>query len=322
MASRPAHDPYRRLPSLVFELLRAERPADVRALIERDLRLIVPHDDAIVEEAPADDLRPALVDGDDAREALAARLAAAGGLAGLAVHRRAPVRADETFDDPALRDLAGAIARRGEACIVLPLLAHGVALGTVTLRRTGGPFTDRDVEVLHGAAELAALALHDAHVRGELRRLAYTDALTGLPNRRGFETTLDATLADGPAALLFVDLDGLKETNDLLGYEAGDRLLVEVAQVLATTLVGNETAARLGGDEFVTVVPGADEETARRRAAALTAAIEAAPLPAEIAVHYRGASVGAVTSLPADSAAELLRRAGAEMRARKRDRKS
>jgi len=96
--------------------------------------------------------------------------------------------------------------------------------------------------------------------------MAYTDALTGLPNRRGLNAALAHALrycgSDAVLAVYLLDLDGFKAVNDRLGHDAGDELLVQVGQRLHQQLRRNDIIARLGGDEFVIVagsLPGEAE---------------------------------------------------------------
>lgn len=87
------------------------------------------------------------------------------------------------------------------------------------------------------------------------RRLALTDRLTGLPNRRHLELHLDRVLVDGaprPLSLVLFDVDDFKGFNDRHGYPAGDRVLAAVATVFSKASA-NAFAARLGGDEFVVI---------------------------------------------------------------------
>lgn len=109
----------------------------------------------------------------------------------------------------------------------------------------------------------------------EIERLAYSDELTGLPNRRllidRLQHAMDRELRDGSlGALLFIDLDHFKTVNDSLGHQVGDGLLREVTARLARTLRTEDTLARMGGDEFVVLLEALDSnpEAAAEYAAA------------------------------------------------------
>lgn len=96
-------------------------------------------------------------------------------------------------------------------------------------------------------------------------KLAQHDILTGLPNRSLLNQRLKQILAqaqrDGThVACLFLDFDHFKRINDTLGHDAGDQLLMAIAQRLASAVRESDTVARLGGDEFVVVLPGLDPE--------------------------------------------------------------
>ena len=99
----------------------------------------------------------------------------------------------------------------------------------------------------------------DAYAEVDLRRLAYRDHLTGLPNRLAMADRIEAALARSrregtSAALLFVDIDGFKRVNDTLGHVAGDELLRLVAARLRALGDDRITAGRHGGDEFLLLV--------------------------------------------------------------------
>jgi diguanylate cyclase (GGDEF)-like protein len=101
----------------------------------------------------------------------------------------------------------------------------------------------------------------------EQERLAVTDGLTGLHNRRFFEEMLRleaerAVRGDFPLALLVADLDHFKDVNDAHGHQSGDVVLIEAAARLKKSLRAGDVLARYGGEEFVAILPDAGRETA------------------------------------------------------------
>ena len=115
-----------------------------------------------------------------------------------------------------------------------------------------------------------------AEVR-RLRRLAETDALTELPNRRWWGTfrrrMARANRRDGQPAVIFVDVDDMKRINDAQGHLEGDRRIVRIARALARTVGKGRSVVRFGGDEFIVPLPVANVRAARQLAAALLDAV-------------------------------------------------
>lgn len=166
----------------------------------------------------------------------------------------------------------------------------------------------------------------------ELRRAAYRDSLTGLPNRHAFRESLDQRLQaqqfrGGELALLFLDLDEFKQVNDSLGHDAGDLILNEFAARMRTQvsqLAGpNALLARFGGDEFVVLIEGA--EVAVRAAELAQALLDALrrPFPLGDRQIVLGASIG-ITLYPRDAqqAGMLLKHGDIAMYQAKQDGKN
>jgi diguanylate cyclase len=119
--------------------------------------------------------------------------------------------------------------------------------------------------------DVAALRREIAALRqevGELTRLARTEPLTGLANRRGWDEQLDRELAQArrsgrPVSVALLDLDDFKGFNDAHGHQAGDRLLVAAAAAWQGQLREGDVLCRWGGDEFAALLPDCSEDEAR-----------------------------------------------------------
>lgn len=156
-----------------------------------------------------------------------------------------------------------------------------------------------------------------------LAELAHFDALTGLPNRRAFDATLEdqwtLTSRDGIDSYVVVaDLDGFKQLNDQHGHAIGDEALRQVGNALRRTVRATDVVARLGGDEFgIILIRCGGEAAAVGFEAELCERIEHAcrPLPSVVSV-----SVGHASLRASVSAAAALHEADLSMYAKKRQR--
>jgi diguanylate cyclase (GGDEF)-like protein len=147
--------------------------------------------------------------------------------------------------------------------VVVPLSADGQTFGAVVLEhgtRRAGRVERRVVAMATQFASHAALALRNSWLLQQVQKLAETDGLTGLANRRTFQTTLERELSRAarsgdPVTLLMLDIDHFKSLNDRHGHQAGDEVLKLVSEVLASACRDFDTAARYGGEEFAVVLP-------------------------------------------------------------------
>ena len=174
-------------------------------------------------------------------------------------------------------------------------------------------------EALEEKVRLRTLELEAANRALDMQ--ARTDALTGLLNRRGFESQMAFALAlarrsQRDLSLIAVDVDHFKRVNDTYGHEAGDEVLRRLGQTLAARLRSSDVVARLGGEEFVALLPDTDLTGAQAIAQALVDAMaeQHDPVVGRITVS---AGVGTMRDLQ-DTGADMLRRADAALYEAKR----
>jgi diguanylate cyclase (GGDEF)-like protein len=170
-----------------------------------------------------------------------------------------------------------------------------------------------------GASELMILlgvAVSSAVLVGWLVRaadLAEVDFLTGLSNRRGFESAAEALLRGRAGhhqlALVLIDLDDFRSINERYGHAGGDNLLLALARYWTSVVPAEAVLARHGGDEFVLLLPDADPERLEQVITAMRAAPQVTTFSAGLAFSTRGESVSMLLSR-ADSAVYEAKRAG------------
>ncbi|KFZ36812.1 diguanylate cyclase [Shewanella mangrovi] len=183
----------------------------------------------------------------------------------------------------------------------------------------------RLTRAIRQAQQRAAMAQELKHSHEQLKQLAELDSLTQLANRYGFETFLHRELAkarcqQSQLAIILLDLDDFKQVNDILGHQAGDHLLEQVAARLLKLIPPKGMIARIGGDEFVAVLSGDTlvaeaEQWAQRLLKALQPSYlvqnQALQISASAGIAYYGAL--------AKTGSELLRCADIAMYKAKRD---
>jgi diguanylate cyclase (GGDEF)-like protein len=173
------------------------------------------------------------------------------------------VTADDADVDP--RRAASLQLRNRHSALIAPIFFAGQVWGELYAARTADapPYGPQDLDFAATLAALVSAGLAQADRQEYLQRLAYTDELTGLANRRAIEVGLDEAmelhgLTGLPVALIVCDVNGLKLVNDTSGHDFGDAVLDQLGGQLsgAAVSVPGALAARIGGDEFCVLVVG------------------------------------------------------------------
>ncbi|MFQ5801357.1 MAG: diguanylate cyclase [Candidatus Methylomirabilales bacterium] len=187
-----------------------------------------------------------------------------------AIRKQQPVVVEDVADDPLMVEVRDTLlALEFRSLIVVPISLRGTVVGTLVLRtaRSGHPFTARELQLCQLIAEVAAIALQNAHLfeslelaNLNLERLTLIDDLTQAYNRRFLFRTLEEEVERaqryGQAlCCIMVDVDDFKRVNDRYGHAHGDVVLKELAAVIQGGIRRGDLLARYGGEEFVLLLP-------------------------------------------------------------------
>ena len=210
------------------------------------------------------------------------------------------VDVDDPTADPAEVELLRRDGNR--ALAMLPLVAKGQSIGLVELlSKSTVTWGDQRLQLAQTMANEAAMALENARLYEDARKLADRDPLTGFYNHRYLherlgEEVVRAQRARRPLSVLMLDLDDFKLVNDTFGHLFGDRVLTWTAELIRSTLRASDVPARYGGDEFAIILPETDGDDARSAAERILEAFRDRPFVGE----HRGpvpiaASIGVAT---------------------------
>jgi diguanylate cyclase (GGDEF)-like protein len=228
----------------------------------------------------------------------------------------------DSHDPRADRAEVALMTQQGDRLLaMLPLVAKGTSIGLVELMSSSPKTFDATrLELARTMANEAAMALENARLYEDARKLADRDQLTGFFNHRYLherlgEEVVRSQRSKTPLAVLMIDLDGFKLVNDTFGHLFGDRVLAWVAEELRATLRASDIPARYGGDEFAVILPDTDRDAAWLAAQRILAALgeRAFQSPDRSPVSI-GCSIG-VAAYPLDgrTAQDLIARADAAM---------
>ncbi len=198
------------------------------------------------------------------------------------------------------------------------LRADGTPMGTLTVYSLLPREPSRmDWDLLESHSQMASMVLERYRLQEELRRHAYHDSLTGLPNRLLGEEQLAAAIkrasrAAKSVAVLWIDLNKFKQTNDVHGHEAGDAVLKEVARRLSSRFRECDTIARMGGDEFMAVLEQVGHRDSAERIAGELLRELALPIEFQGLMLNTAASIG-ISMYPEDGVAANQLQRNADM---------
>jgi diguanylate cyclase (GGDEF)-like protein len=212
---------------------------------------------------------------------------------------------------------------RAIAGALKPELMGGLRGGTLPVASTLG---GQAVTLL---TSLGFLLMQRERQEQEIARLAMTDALTGVYNRRTLfelgEKELSRARRDGSIlSVVILDLDHFKHVNDTHGHLTGDAVLKRFVEIVQGCLRGSDVLTRYGGEEFCVLLPGAPESAARAVAERIRATLESSPIQVEDLAIRVTSSAGVATLAPSERPADqtlskLVRRADEALYAAKRD---
>ncbi len=223
------------------------------------------------------------------------------------------------------------IARNYRGVLVSPLIREDGAFGAIALySKSRTSYTTEHVRLLESVAQHAASALNNAITFEKTKESALTDALTDLPNARGFYMVLEQRLAEcqrmnrESLSVISMDIDDFRTINDQWGHAIGDRLLSSVGRVIRKELRQMDILSRYAGDEFVAIMPMASTQMAGMVAQRIRKAVAAHEFQVRDGKMVRVTVSTGVSCFPADgeTTEELLTAAARHMQQEKNARKN
>jgi diguanylate cyclase (GGDEF)-like protein len=160
--------------------------------------------------------------------------------------------------------------------IAAPILAGSEVAGIIMVgHRMPHYFSYDNYKLLQVLSSHIGLAMSNASLHAEVRRMVITDHLTNLSARHYLNDRIQRKQrTDRCGSLILVDIDKFKDVNDTFGHQVGDRILIQVADVIKSSIRGTDTAARWGGEEMAVYLPEIRREQAYRIAERIRMKVE------------------------------------------------
>ena len=147
-------------------------------------------------------------------------------------------------------------------CVIAPLICQNRVVGVLNLsdKSKDGGFSSQDIALVELFSQLVGASVGNIKMFERIQRQATTDSLTGLTNHKTFYEVLEKELwrlrrYGGHISLIMIDIDNLKQINDLYGHRAGDKIIKHISRKIKECIRQIDTAARYGGDEFAAILP-------------------------------------------------------------------
>ncbi|WP_085506556.1 sensor domain-containing diguanylate cyclase [Thalassobacillus devorans] len=163
--------------------------------------------------------------------------------------------------------------------VVFPLINQGVKVGVLIIDNPVNKraITAGEIDAVLPLANQAAIAIHHSRLYNKIDVMAHTDGLTGLLNQRAFQSALTEHFPDdreGYLSLILLDIDFFKHFNDTNGHLLGNDVLIQLAQVIRSSIRKSDKAFRFGGEEFVVLLPNTTKEEAELIAERIRSSVE------------------------------------------------
>jgi diguanylate cyclase (GGDEF)-like protein len=324
LAEEEARDSHRLLAAVAAAARRIRTGEDARATIIGAVRDLAAADNVSLLEPPADTgsrapqgpAREVVVTDADGADVIGTRVP----LDGTSMIARVWGSGDPIFlADPASDPRVSAALLKmvgGKSMLWQPVIVDGTVTAVLAVgwRRRVESVSDYRTRAVALLADETALALEHERLLRRLERMAFTDTLTALPNRRAWQESMDRMVADAelsgePLTVAIADLDHFKRYNDTYGHAAGDELLQRAAAAFAAGMRDEDFLARWGGEEFMFALPATDTAAAMTVLDRMRTAMPDA----------QTCSIGVATWDTSESMAQLLQRADAALYRAKHD---